>query len=97
MNRLDPSRRPAMQTQRSGLHRLSARLLVAATMVLAGVPFRRCGPSTVHIVRTGSRPTGGHTTRLASGLANMADGRPMRVTDRFRAGSQVPSERRRVQ
>jgi D-alanyl-D-alanine carboxypeptidase len=34
---------------------------------------------------------GGHTTRLASGVADLADGRPMRVTDRFRAGSQMKS------
>jgi D-alanyl-D-alanine carboxypeptidase len=34
---------------------------------------------------------GSRTTRLASGVADLADGRPMRVTDRFRAGSQMKS------
>jgi D-alanyl-D-alanine carboxypeptidase len=33
----------------------------------------------------------GHTTRLASGLADVVAGRPMRVTDRFRAASQMKS------
>jgi D-alanyl-D-alanine carboxypeptidase len=34
---------------------------------------------------------GGHTTRLASGLADVATGRAMRVDDRFRAASQMKS------
>jgi D-alanyl-D-alanine carboxypeptidase len=34
---------------------------------------------------------GGRTVRLASGVADMGEGRPMRVTDRFRAGSQMKS------
>jgi D-alanyl-D-alanine carboxypeptidase len=34
---------------------------------------------------------GRHTVRLSSGLADQAEGRPMRVTDRFRAGSQMKS------
>jgi D-alanyl-D-alanine carboxypeptidase len=34
---------------------------------------------------------GGHTVRLVSGVADLADGRPMRVTDRFRAASQMKS------
>jgi D-alanyl-D-alanine carboxypeptidase len=34
---------------------------------------------------------GGHTVRLASGVADMAEGRPMRVNDRFRGASQMKS------
>jgi D-alanyl-D-alanine carboxypeptidase len=34
---------------------------------------------------------GPHTIRLASGVADQADGRPIRVADRFRAGSQMKS------
>jgi D-alanyl-D-alanine carboxypeptidase len=34
---------------------------------------------------------GSHTTRLASGYADVVEGRPMRIDDRFRAGSQMKS------
>jgi D-alanyl-D-alanine carboxypeptidase len=101
-----------MQTQRSGWHRLSVRVFVAATMAVAvslsggaaagaqvpsGRSDRELQAALDGLVAAGAPGAilldrhGGRTTRLASGVADLANGRPMRVTDRFRAGSQMKS------
>jgi len=109
MNRID---RPNPPTTDGG-RRLSRRLLLAASLILAvtlpaGPAAATDSTASVRgdrhlqamldgLVAAGAPGAilldrhGGHTTRLASGVADQADARPMRVTDRFRAGSQMKS------
>jgi D-alanyl-D-alanine carboxypeptidase len=74
---------------------MTAAVLAAATALVAPTPTLRAdldalvaagAPGAVLTVRHGA-----HTRTFASGYADIVEGRPMRVTDRFRAASQMKS------